>query len=116
MHRKVSTNRPRIIFNLLCPLKPFTLYVPDLCNIFRLVTYILFGEELFCADKHINQLAITVSAVLDKLCTWVAVKKLSLNDSKTSYVLFGKFNARVVITVTGTYIEKVRVAKFLGEK
>ena len=94
-----------VILNPLCPLQLFILYVPDLCNISRLVTYILFGEDLF------------VSAVLDKLCTWVAIKKkLSLNDSKTSYILFGKFNARVVTTVTGTYTDRVRVAKCLGEK
>ena len=50
--------------------KLFILYINDLCNISRLVKYILFADDtnLFCADKNINQLVSTVSIVLDKLC------------------------------------------------
>ena len=62
----------------------------DLCYIFKLVKYILFADDtnLFCA-KNINHLVTTISSVLDKICTWFAVNKLSLNVSKTSYMLFG---------------------------
>ena len=50
--------------------KLFILYINYLCNISRLVKYILFADDtnLFCADKNINQLVSTVSIVLDKLC------------------------------------------------
>ena len=50
--------------------KLFILYISDLCNISRLVKYIVFADDtnLFCADKNINQLVTTVSTVLDKLC------------------------------------------------
>ena len=76
--------------------KLFILYINDLCNISRLVKYILFADDtnLFCADKNINQLVTTVSTVLDKLCIWFAVNKLSLNVSKTSYMLLGNLNAQ----------------------
>ena len=61
--------------------KLFILYVNDLCNISKLVKYILFADDtnLFCANKNINQLITTVSSVLEKMCTWFAVNKLSLN-------------------------------------
>ena len=64
--------------------KLFILYVNDLCNISKLVKYILFADDtnLFCANKNINRLITTVSSVLDKMCTWFAVNKLSLNVSK----------------------------------
>ena len=56
-----------------------------------------------------------VSFVLDKMCTWFAVNKLSLNVSKTSYMLFGNntLSANVDITINGVNIDRVRVAKFL---
>ena len=78
--------------------------------------YILFADDtnLFCADKNINQLDTTVSTVLDKLCIWFAVNKLSLNVSKTSYMLFGNLNAQFDIAINGISINRVRVAKFLG--
>ena len=64
--------------------------------------------------KNINQLVTTVSTVLDKLCIWFAVNKLSLNVSKTSYMLFGNLNAQFDIAINGISINRVRVAKFLG--
>ena len=82
--------------------KLFILYINDLCNISRLVKYILFADDtnLFCADKNINQLVTTVSTVLDKLCIWFAVNKLSLNVSKTSYMLFGHFKGQQKATAS----------------
>ena len=90
----------------------------DLCNISKLVKYILFADDtnLFCANKNINQLITTVSSVLDKMCTWFAVNKLSLNVSKTSYMLFGNntLSGNIDITISGVNIDRIWVAKFLG--
>ena len=96
--------------------KLFILYINDLFNVSRLVKYILSAHDtnLFCADKNINQLVTTVLTVLDKLCIWFAVNKLSLNVLKTSYMLFGNLNAQFDITINGISISRVRVAKFLG--
>ena len=96
--------------------KLFILYINDLCNISRLVKYILFADDtnLFSADKNINQLVTTVSTILDKLCIWFAVNKLSLNVSKTNYMLFGNLNAQFDITINGISISRVHVAKFIG--
>ena len=97
-------------------LKLFTLYIVDLCIISRLVKYNMFADDtnLCCADKNINQVVTTVSTVLDKLCMWFAVNKLSLNVSKTSYVLFGNLNAQFDIAINGISINRVRVTKLLG--
>ena len=96
--------------------KLFILYINDLCNISRLVKYLLFADDtnLFCADQNINQLVTTLSTVLDKLCMWFVVNKLSLNVSKTSYMLFGNLNAQFDIVINGISINRVHVAKFLG--
>ena len=96
-------------------LKLVILYNNDLYNISRLVNYILFADDtdLFCADINNYQLVTTGSTVLDKLCTWLAVNKLSLNVSKTRY-MFGNLNAQFDITIYGINFDRVRVAKFLG--
>ena len=54
------------------------------------------------------------SRTIEKLCTWFAVNKLSLNVSKSSYMLSGKINAQVDMIVNGINIDRVRVAKFIG--
>ena len=95
--------------------KLFILYVNDLCNVSKLVKYILFANDtnLFCANKNINQLITTVSSVLDKMCTWFAVNKLSLNVLKTSYMLCGNntLSANIDITISGVNIDRVRVVQ-----
>ena len=54
--------------------------------------------------------------VLDKMSTWFAVNRLTLNISKPNYILFGKrtLSRDVVMHIRNVNIERVRVVKFLG--
>ena len=61
---------------------------------------------MLCSDTNIHQLFATVASVLDNMCTWFAVNKLSLNVSKTCYMLF-RSNVQIDL-------ETVEVVKFLG--
>ena len=57
------------------------------------------------------------SSLLDKLHAWFTVYKLSLNISKTNYVLFGRRRCiadNVSITMGKSPISRVKVTKFLG--
>ena len=49
------------------------------------------------------------------MCTWFAVNKLSLNVSKTSYMLFcdNTLSANIDITMNGVYIDRVGLPSFL---
>ena len=54
---------------------------------------------------------------LDKLHAWFTVNKLSLNISKTNYILFGRrrcISDNVSITMVKSPISRVKVTKFLG--
>ena len=57
-----------------------------------MLKFILFADDInvFCADSDITRLVKTINAALDKLNMWFAVNKLSLNVSKTNYIIFGK--------------------------
>ena len=68
----------------------FILYINDICNVSNLVKFILFADDtnVFCAGDNKLELECMLNRELAKLCKWFAVNKLSLNLSKTSYMLF----------------------------
>ena len=70
--------------------KLFILYINDICNISPVANFIFFADDttIFCSGSDIVQLSIIISNELDKLNEWFAVNKLSLNLSKTSFMLF----------------------------
>ena len=98
--------------------KLFILYINDICNVSKLLQFVLFADDtnIFCSDVNILDLCKNVSLELDKLNIWFAVNKLSLNVSKTNFILFGNrnYNGEVDIKIDGINIERVYVTKFLG--
>ena len=96
----------------------FILYINDICNVSKILKFVLFADDtnIFCSDTNILNLSKTVSKELDKLNIWFAVNKLSLNISKTNFIIFGnrKFNEKLSITINEFEIERVYVTKFLG--
>ena len=99
--------------------KLFILYINDICNVSEIVKFILFADDtnVFHSDHDINNLCTTMSNELDKLHAWFTVNKLSLNISKTNYILFGRRRCiadNVSITMGKSPISRVKVTKFLG--
>ena len=98
--------------------KLFILYINDICNVTKILNFILFADDtnIFCSGKDLKSLCKTVSKELDKLNVWFAVNKLSLNVSKTNFILFGnrKYNEDIDITINNVKIDRVYVTKFLG--
>ena len=99
--------------------KLFILYINDICNVSKIVMFILFADDtnVFYSDHDINNVCTTMSNELDKLYAWFTVNKLSLNISKTNYILFGRRRCiadNVSITMGKSPISRVKVNKFLG--
>ena len=99
--------------------KLFILYINDICNVSEIVQFILFADDtnVFYSDHDINILCTTMSNELDNLHAWFTVNKLSLNISKTNYILFGRRRCiadNVSITMGKSPISRVKVTKFLG--
>ena len=93
--------------------KLFILY--DICNVSEIVKFILFADDtnVFYSDHDINNLCTTMSNELDKLHVWFTVNRLSLNISKTNYILFGRRRC-IADAVSKSPISRVEVTKFLG--
>ena len=98
--------------------KLFLLYINDLCNISEKLKFILFADDtnIFYSDSNIGNIASTLNLELEKLNSWFATNKLSLNISKTNFMLFTKcknipsFN----VVIQQRSINRVSVNKFLG--
>lgn len=96
----------------------FLIYINDIENVSRILKILLFADDtsLFCSGKNIDDLCRTINAELDLIDKWFKLNKLSLNVSKTSYMIFSPRSCTAVtrITIRGTLIDRVSVTKFLG--
>jgi len=67
------------------------LYVNDIVNCSNILQFILFADDTnaFVSASSYQELMITLNVKLGKLSEWFRANKLSINLSKTKYVLFG---------------------------
>ena len=67
------------------------LYINDMCNISNVVKFTLFADDtnILYANSHISRLNERICCELEKLYVWFAVNKLTVNITKTNYMLFG---------------------------
>ena len=119
----MNTNPICLMFYVVYRRDPYLVRSCLLCTLMIFVKFPNFFILFFFADdtnifrngSDLDGLCTEISIELDKLNIWFAVNKLSLNVSKTNYIVFGKkSNSRSVLTINGYEIERVNVTKFLG--
>ena len=68
----------------------FILYINDMSNVSKAMKAILFADDtnLLCAGKDPTGVCDKVTSELIKLNKWFQVNKLSLNVSKTNFMIF----------------------------
>ena len=98
----------------------FLIYMNDIVNASNFFKYILYADDtsLQATLRASNQDKEKLMAELNKIKDWLAVKKLSINIRKTTYMIFhpkGKNINDLVpeITIDGVDIERVHNFKFL---
>ena len=96
----------------------FIMYVNDLYNVSSYLKSILFADDtsFFFEGSDLLEMCTNVSTEMNKLYTWFKVNKLSLNLSKTNFMVFGQPNApcEYKISIDNIKIEQVNCIKFLG--
>ena len=96
----------------------FILYVNDMCKVSRLLKAVVFADDtnLLCCGDDLEQLLDTVGIEMKKLQSWFDTNKLTLNLSKTKYIIFGNrpTNTDKNLTINNIEIERVNEIKFLG--
>ena len=89
-----------------------------LCNVSDVVKCVLFADDtnIFCSERNLTDLQLTLNRELGKLFVWFSVNKLSINLSKTNYILFRNRSADTDLNIRINTINVTRVqsSKFLG--
>ena len=90
----------------------FIFYINDLPDVYSLTQSLLFADDasIFCSHKDANHLVSIVNNELAKIIIWLKVNKLSLNLTKTNFMIFyprqKKVNVNVPLTPQNTVIKQ----------
>ena len=98
----------------------FLVYINDLGHFFENFRPILFADDsnLITNGKNINEIEHKFKLEITKLVKWLQTNRLSLNLTKTHYMIFGtnkkKFPSDLNLEIEGVIIDEVKETKFLG--
>jgi len=99
----------------------FIIYMNDLPNVLQLCKSILFADDTTIAytDNNLQSLFTIVNKELAKATDWFRANKLSINATKTHYVIFHARYMEVpdhdfVLKMGDEVIQRCEVVKFLG--
>ena len=75
----------------------FILYMNDIVKSSRILSYVLFADDttLLYSHHNFNEMIATFNMELSKLTNWLRCNKLSLNLSKTKYIVFHNPNKKI---------------------
>ena len=96
----------------------FLIYINDIIHVSNIMKFVLFADDtnLFKSGDSVEQLCLEVSKELDKLNVWFNLNKLSLNLSKTQFMVFSNRLVQngTTLYINGNVIERVHCTRFLG--
>ena len=101
----------------------FILYVNDIIYTSNVLDFILFADDttILYSHKDISSKTNTINEELKEVSNWFKANKLSVNASKTNYMILGtphmtsrKTSDNSNIVLNDTNLERVKVTKFLG--
>ena len=98
----------------------FILYINDLPNCSSMLKFILFADDtnIFYANKNIAELVNVVNCELSNLSMWFRSNKLSINASKSNFIIFGNrtipVSVQLKLLLDDNVLERVTCTTFLG--
>src|ERR1043165_7164217 len=99
----------------------FLIYINDISNSSSSFHFIIFADDTnaFLSDKSLETLYTRALNELESLSEWFKANKLSLNLSKTNYIIFRSKNKIIPvlessIKIDNKEISQVTTTKFLG--
>ncbi|XP_019206884.1 uncharacterized protein LOC109196856 [Oreochromis niloticus] len=92
--------------------------INEICAISKSLKIILFADDtnLLCCGSNLEQLLNELENELNNLKTWFDHNKLTLNLSKTKFIIFGNrtYSTNSKLTINNTELDRVSEIKFLG--
>ncbi len=98
----------------------FLIHINDITKVSNILNIIMFADDtnLFLSDTNLANLINTANFEVNKISTWFKANKLSLNISKTNYIIFRTKYKSIEncdgIKIDNIKLEQVYKTKFLG--
>ena len=97
----------------------FIFYINDLANVSENLFSILFADDttVLIEGTNINTMITSLNCELAKLTEWLNANKLSINVSKSHYMVFHRSRRKINngdILLDTTILSQVTFSKFLG--
>ena len=97
----------------------FFIYINDLPNISKKLKFYLFADDtnIYLESHDLQSLEKIMNKELEKLFEWLCINRLSLNISKTNFVIFCPINkpkTPVTILINKEAIDETKYVKYLG--
>ena len=97
----------------------FLIYINDLPNISKKLKFYLFADDtnIYFESHDLKSLEKIMNKELEKLFEWLCINRLSLNVSKTNFIIFSAINkpkTLVTILINKEAIDEVTHVKYLG--
>ena len=97
----------------------FLLYINDLPNISKKLKFYLFADDtnIYLESDDPTKLEKIMNKELEKLHEWLCINRLSLNITKTNFVIFHSINKPkkpITILINKEAIDEVKHIKYLG--
>ena len=96
----------------------FILYINDLSNVSDNLKFVMFADDttVYASGASVDELSTLITNELKKVDSWLTANRLSLNLSKTCYMLFNKKrnDPEVRVNIRGKPINRVSRTSFLG--
>ena len=100
----------------------FLIYINDFPNCSKYFEFIMYADDTtlsstITADLNISQFSDNINTELIKLSDWLKLNKLSLNVTKTKFIIFKPSNKQLpipVIKIDNSNVEQVSNFNFLG--
>lgn len=95
----------------------FILYINDICEVSENIKCVLFADDtnFICSGDDLERLASNVQEELVQLKLWFDINKLSMNLTKTNYMVFSnRTKPDISLSINNINIEKASEVRFLG--
>ena len=97
----------------------FILYINDINNVSKKIFPILFADDttVLIEGNNLDVIITSLNSELDRINTWLKSNKLSLNVTKTHYMVFHRARRKVShnkLFINNSMVTQVSCSKFLG--
>jgi hypothetical protein len=98
----------------------FLIYINDIENCSKILSFVLYADDTnaFYSNSCLKTLASTIQNEMNEVVQWLNANKLSINASKTKFVIFKSKNKsqhqEIIVKINNDIVEQVPCVKFLG--